>query len=515
MTESTKEQSSDTRRRHQWLSHPFLEMLQWDIRLQTRYGIIPVYAVLTLVFVVGLQLTNPTIRPEVVVLLIALEPAVLGFYFIAVLVLYEKTEGVLEALVVSPLGDTGYLFSKTVSLSLLAVSASIVVVSTSLGVTFRTPILLVGVLLSASLFVLLGFVSVSRFDSINEYFVSAALWGAVLFSPILGYIGLFDTVVFYLIPIRPLLITIEAGLQAVPSWKVIYAGSYLLVGNVVAFRWARRLFSRNIVRQGTPGRKLGHVSGDAQRRDIWNHTLRPPWLELLITDVKNWVRDPMLVFAAVGPLILAAIIRVAAPVITTMVNGVVDLTTYYPIIEGTMAVFGPGLFGFVVGMFILEDRDEGVLTAYRTTPLSLRGYLLYRGSTAYLFSFVSTLPTLVVMGLVSPSVPVLIGTTIVGALSGPVIGLGLGLTASNSIEGVALAKFSNPILLGPALLIALVPVPLQFFVGIVPTYWPIKTYVVGVTGVFAWPVYFIVGIIIHILVIIGIFQLLVPRVFEG
>lgn len=515
MSEHHGEQSSNSVRSQRLMSRSILNMLQWDVRLQTRYGIIPVYAVVTFIFSLGLQLTGPALRPDAVVLLIAMEPAVLGFYFIAVLVLYEKREGVLQALVVSPLGDTGYLISKTVSLSLLAVSASFVVFSTRFGMSLQALILLIGVFLSSSFFVLLGFVSVSRFDSINEYFLSAAIWGAVLFAPVLGYIGLFDTAAFYLLPVRPLLITIEAGIHRVSLWKVIYAFAYLLVGIVIAFQWARRSFNRDIVRQGDPGQKLGHVSSGTQDRHTWKHTIQSPWIALLVTDAKNWIRDPMLVFAAVGPLILAAIIRVAAPIITPMVTGVVDLTTYYPVITGTMAIFGPGIFGFISGMFILEDRDNGVLTAYRTTPLSLRGYLLYRGSTAFFFAALSTLPALVVVGLVHPSLSTLIGTTIVGALSGPVFGLALGLIASNSIEGIALSKFMNLLLLGPALIIAIIPEPMQFVAGILPSYWPVKVWVAGVTDDPTLLVYFVIGVSVHVIAIIGIFRLLVPHLSDG
>lgn len=515
MSVTTDDETAEPSRFGGLTSHPVLEMLRWDVRLQARYGIYPVYAVLTLLFVVGLRVVDPALRIDATILLIAVDPAVLGFYFIAVLVLYEKDEGVLSALVVSPLGDVGYLLSKTLSLSILATGASLIVAVSSHGISARTPILLVGVGLSASLFVLIGFVAVSRFDSINEYFLSAALWGAVLFAPILGYLDLFDTDLFYLLPAGPLLVTVEAGLRPVEPWTVGYSVCYLLVANWVAFRWARRSFDRNVVRGGDPGRKLGHTSSETQRGDPHRLPARTPWIGLLLSDLRNWMRDPMLAFAAGGPLLLAIVVRVATPVVTAMEPMGLDLTAYYPVMAGTMTVFGPGIFGFVVGVFILEDRDQGVLTVYRTTPISLRGYLQYRGSTAVLFALVSTLPALVVVDLAHPPLVVVLLSAVLGALGGPIIALLLGLVASNAIEGIALSKLLNLYLLGPAILIALVPEPWQFIAGVLPAFWPVKTYAAGATGDSSWPIYWVAGVAIQILSLLVLSRWIRPEKLDG
>lgn len=513
MTEPNDERARGSHRGGSRGAYPPLEMLRWDVRLQVRYGIYPVYAVLTLLFVVGLRLVEPGVRTDATVLLIAVDPSALGFYFVAVLVLYEKGECVLDALVVSPLGGTGYLLSKTLSLSLLATGTSVVVAVASHGVSLRTPILVVGVLLSSSLFVLIGFVAVARFHSINGYFLSAAIWGAVLFSPILGYLGLFDTALFYLLPVRPLLVTVEAGLRPVEPWTVAYAVGYLLLANVVALRWARRSFERNVVRGGDPGRRLGHVPGTV--RDSGPIAARSPWLGLLLTDLRNWVRDPMLAFAATGPVLLALLVRLAAPMVTTATADVLDLGVYYPVIAGTMTVFGPGIFGFVVGMFFLEDRDRGILSVYRTSPISLRGYLLYRGSTAFLFAFASVLPAIVVVDLVRAPLSVVLLSAVLGGLGGPVVALALGLVASNTIQGVALSKFLNLFLLGPALLVAVVPEPWQFVAGAVPAYWPVKTYVAGATGDPSWPLYWTAGALVHVLALVVLGRWVIPRRVRG
>ncbi len=484
-------------------------MLGWDVRLQIRYGFYAVYAILTVGFILGLRVLGPGLRTDAAVLLIVTDPTVLGFYFIASLVLFEKGEGVLDALVVSPLGVRGYLASKVLSLALLATTSGTLAAVLGHGAVSNLPVLVVGILLSAALFVLIGFVAVARFDSINAYFISAAGWGTVLFLPLFEYVGFVETPLFYLLPAKPAIVLVHAGFSPIAAWELAYALGYLLLGNVVAYVWASRAFRRHIVSGGDPGAQLGHHRQTNQPRGAVS-AARLPVVALIRTDVRNWLRDPMLAFVAVAPLLLSSIIRVGMPTVTQMAAPAVALEPYYPVIAGTMAVFGPAIYGFVAGMFVLEDREQGVLAAYRTSPLSARGYLLYRAGTAYALSLGATLPALVVVGLVPAPPLVVLGVAAVAALGGPVLAFTFGSLASNTIEGIAISKLLNPVLLGPALIIALVPEPLQLLAGVSPTYWPVKAYVAGVSDDPLWVGYVLVGIVVHLL-----FLLVFARLFQN
>ncbi len=470
-------------------------MLAWDVRLQYRYGFYAVYAILTVAFVVGLRAIGPPLRTDAAILLIVTDPTVLGFYFIASLVLFEKDDGVLDALVTSPLGDRGYLLSKVLTLSLLATAAATTVAIVGHGSVSNPTALLGGVALSASLFVLLGFVAVARFDSVNEYFISAVGWGTVAFLPLFGAVGLFETRLFYLLPAQPTLLLVEGGFRSLPAWQFAYALAYLLSANVVAYQWARRAFRRHIVRGGDPGVQLGRgeVRERRMERDRAATDDRAPAVALALADLRNWFRDPMLVVAATGPFALAIVIRAAAPTVAELAAPTIALEPYYPAIAGSLAVFGPSIYGFVVGMFVLEDREQGVLAAYRVSPLSPRGYLLYRGATAYVLSLAATAPALAAVGLVSASPTVLVGTAAVAALGGPAIALAFGAIASNTVEGVALSKLLNLLVLAPVVAVAVVPTPLQFVAGAVPAYWPVKAFVAGAAGASEWPLYLLVG----------------------
>ena len=91
----------------------------WDFRLQWRFGFFLVGAI---VAVVTIALLRPFVGEELGFLIPVWalgNLAVTTFYFAACLVLFEKGEGTLEAIVVSPLRPSEYLASKALSLSTL------------------------------------------------------------------------------------------------------------------------------------------------------------------------------------------------------------------------------------------------------------------------------------------------------------------------------------------------------------------------------------------------------------
>lgn len=242
----------------------------WDVRLQFRYGFYAVYAVVTLFYLLVLgRLPGGLVEPALVLVLVT-DTAVLGFYFVGALVLIEKREGVLDALVVSPLGVDGYLLSKTASLTALATLASTLVVGLVRPPGIDPLLLLAGVVPTASLFVLVGVAAVARFDTMNRYFFGALLYGVVLYAPLAGYLGLLETPLFYLLPVQPALVLVAGAFDTL---------AYLAFGNVAAYLIARGQFRRHVLqdarerprtRDRTPGRlaswigaRVGPVGGRA------------------------------------------------------------------------------------------------------------------------------------------------------------------------------------------------------------------------------------------------------------
>jgi hypothetical protein len=202
---------------------------------------------------------------------------------------------------------------------------------------------------------------------------------------------------------------------------------------------AERQFHRHIVQHRPSRRESGSETNEhTSRRGLKTGEFEfGPVGGMALADWKKWLRDPLLLVAGTGPLLLASLARIALPFVNEQYLPSVSLVPYYPLVLGFVVTFPPYIYGFVVGFFVLEDREEGVLAALRTTPLTGRGYLRYRGGTAYVVSAIVVIPTVLLFGLVRVPLLVLIPVTGVVALAGPTVTLLFAGLARDSIEGVA------------------------------------------------------------------------------
>ena len=171
------------------------------------------------------------------------------FYFVAGLVLYEKGEGTLEALVVTPLRTSEYLASKIATLALLAILESLAIVLLVHGAGFDWPALLLGMFLLSAMYTLFGFLSVARYDSINEYLLPSTLYVAAIQLPVLDAVGLVPSPLWWLWPTRAPLVLLEAAFRPVGWGEIAYALVWSAAWLWILHRLARGAFQRFIVRR--------------------------------------------------------------------------------------------------------------------------------------------------------------------------------------------------------------------------------------------------------------------------
>ena len=471
--------------------------LSWDVRLQNRYGFYAVYSVVTGMYVAGVLVAPDAWIGWLAPLVIFSDPAFLGFYFIAALVLFEKGEGVINALVTSPLTTGEYLLSKAASLTLLATLASIVLALAAAGLQVSFLPLLVSVMLTSVLFVFVGFVAVARFDSLNAYFMTAIVYLMPFSLPFLPYFGVLEHPLFYLLPTHGSLLLLSAGFEPVPTWQLAYAVAYLAVWCIAAFVAARRAFDHHIVAGVSETAERG---APVSRRARLDGQRFGPIGTLALADLRNWARDPLLIAVAFAPILAAVVLRFALPLFSGWLAETVALAPYYPLFAVLVVLLAPAMMGFVVGFFVLEERDQSVLLALRTTPLTGRGYLAYRGVSTYVVSAVLAVVVAPLFGLVTIPLTVLLGVAAVGALWSWVAALLLTALSENAVEGVAVSKFLGLLLMVPLAAIALLDGPLELAAGVFPLYWPTKALVVGLVGGWTFLAYLAVGAAYHLVI---------------
>jgi fluoroquinolone transport system permease protein len=182
-----------------------------------------------------------------------LPPMVVGnlmvgtFAFIGGLVLLERGEGSLTAQVVTPLRIGEYLASKVLTLTILAVVETLVIVLILAGWRFNTLLLVAGTVLAAAIYGLAGFIAVARYDSINEYLLPSGMYIAILWIPMIAYIGQWRPWILYLHPLAAPLLLVEAAFATVAAWQIAYAIGYSLAWVILLYLASRYAFRRWII----------------------------------------------------------------------------------------------------------------------------------------------------------------------------------------------------------------------------------------------------------------------------
>jgi len=224
-----------------------LTTMRWDIALQVRngfyYATAFVVAMWALIFLQLPALNIAWFLP----CLVAGNLLMNTFYFISGLVLLEKGEGTLSALVVTPLRIGEYLTAKIGTLTLLATLENVLIVGLLYGFGFRAVPLVLGIVLVSAFYVLTGFVAVARYDSINQYLFPSVIYSSLVSLPLLPYLAQWDHWLLYVHPLQGLLVLLQAAFEPVAAWKLVFGVLYAAFWIGIVYRWSRRAFTRFIL----------------------------------------------------------------------------------------------------------------------------------------------------------------------------------------------------------------------------------------------------------------------------
>lgn len=223
--------------------------LRCDVRLQARNGFYwAVVFLLTLFVVLVWLLPDFNYRPVIPPLLLG--NLVLATYmFVAGLVLLEKDEGTLAAQAVTPLAPGEYLASKVATLTGLSLFENVAIALVLCGPGLRWLPLALGIVLASALYCLGGFLTIARYESINEFLFPSMLYITFFSLPILDYAGLWSTPLMYLHPLQAPLVLFEAAVAEVPAWQWVYGIGYSCLWIALASGWSRKAYRRFVAEQ--------------------------------------------------------------------------------------------------------------------------------------------------------------------------------------------------------------------------------------------------------------------------
>ncbi|KUG19857.1 MAG: ABC transporter permease [Methanomicrobiaceae archaeon] len=226
-------------------------MVRWHFLLDYRYRIVHISLATVILWALVLRGVPWANTGTVIAALIFLDPAILGFVFIGALVLFEKSNRSLEALTVTPIEIREYLLAHIITLTAIALLASATLIVLTRGVFVNYLYFCAGVTLTSAFFILLGFIAVARFSSVNEYFIAAAVYGTVLNVPLIYHFGLSDHWLFFLFPTQASLILLTGIFKPLSFGMAVYAILMLSAAIAVCYRIAKRQFATHIIAGGS------------------------------------------------------------------------------------------------------------------------------------------------------------------------------------------------------------------------------------------------------------------------
>ena len=221
-------------------------------------------------------------------------------------------------------------------------------------------------------------------------------------------------------------------------------------------------------------------------------------------DTKNILRDSMLLFCIVLPIIFALLFRFAVPLLTTslMRQFQYDLVPLYPFLMAFMLLTPPILLGMVEAFLLIEHREDHTLTALRVSPITLMDYFWYRLSTMMCLSVVMTLICFPIANLVEIGFIQLLISAILAAILAPLYAIVMATFSANKVEGFALMKAgANNIFILPVFAYFFPP-DWQLLFGTIPTFWTVKLFWILQAGDTGYVFYLLIGVFYQLMVLV-------------
>lgn len=223
---------------------------------------------------------------------------------------------------------------------------------------------------------------------------------------------------------------------------------------------------------------------------------------LVPIDLKMVGRDSLLRWMVALPLALALLARWGTPPLFEWLQQQYqfDASRYNPLLLSWLLLATPSLYGAVIGFLILDERDDQTLKALQITPLTLKGYLMYRIAGPLVLGFLMSMAILPISGLVEMGFKEMLLASVAASPLAAVYTLFLAAFANNKVQGFALMKAAG-VLAWPPIFAYFIDSPWQLSFGVVPTYWPAKLlWVLIAGGKDAWA-YLIAGLTLQAFVI--------------
>lgn len=162
-----------------------INLILGDIRFQWKYGFYFIYIVLIILYACILSLLPNEVKSKIGIIMVFSDPAAMGMFFMGAIILLEKSERVLNSIAISPVTPMEYIFSKVISIGIIATIVGVIISifggRCSLGI-------IIGIFLGSILFSLCGLIVGANIKSLNQYLMATIPFEFVGFIPAIAYL---------------------------------------------------------------------------------------------------------------------------------------------------------------------------------------------------------------------------------------------------------------------------------------------------------------------------------------
>ena len=143
-------------------------LLTGDVRFQYKYGFYFIYVVFSVLYIGLLHAFPEAWRGKAAILMIFSDPSAMGLFFMGAILLFEKSEHVLNSIAVSPVKSLEYVLSKLASIGIIATIVGLVI-GLSAGVVTHPFFFIAGVFLCSCIFSSIGLILACKVSSLNQF----------------------------------------------------------------------------------------------------------------------------------------------------------------------------------------------------------------------------------------------------------------------------------------------------------------------------------------------------------
>ncbi len=195
-------------------------------------------------------------------------------------------------------------------------------------------------------------------------------------------------------------------------------------------------------------------------------------LKLFASGVSQIFRDGMLALLLPAPFLMGAALRFGLPFADNILirEAGFSIQPWFPLSDAFVMVMTTVMIGMISAFLLLDERDEGIGIYYRITPAGGYAYLAARLGIPMVWALMTSLLVMGFFALALSSAAVILMAAMLATFQGVIACMLLSVVAGNKVEGLALGKIVNLLILGlPAAWF--INEPYKYLTGFLPSFW--------------------------------------------